>query len=145
MATPRKSPAKPVGADQQPAPTQPQADVPMASLFGPPSETTPPPANTEPQTTINFDQGRGIRWVWRSRCGTFGVIHITTKEGSWDYFIQFFVGYYELSKIEPLMGLQPKYKVVLPVVEGCTCMGYKTHKHCKHVLGLACLREKNKL
>lgn len=135
MATPRKTTEKP-SPEKAEAPAQPAASQPAV---------TQPPANAESQSTINFDQGRGIRWVWRDRSGIFGVIHITTKEGSWDYFIQFFAGHYELSKIDLLDGLQPKYKVVLPTVEGCTCKGYQVHKNCKHVLGLACLREKNKL
>lgn len=88
---------------------------------------------------------RGIKWLWSHPDRLYGVIHITTEEGEWDYFLLARPGYYELNKLEPLRGITAIYRVTLKTPDSCMCQGFQTHKTCKHVLGLNSLREKGQL
>jgi hypothetical protein len=116
-------------------------------------EQPPPTVTQESQPQVNTTQvstaleksKRGIRWVWRADNGLYGVVHITTEDGGWDYFMTLHTGFYELCKLEAGRGIVAIYRITLASTEACNCEGYKNHKNCKHVLGLNSLRQQNKL
>lgn len=98
--------------------------------------------------------GRKTGWEWRSPCGQFGIIEITTEVGTPTFYNAYILSpnSMELTKVEA-PGQRKSYVVFFGKVCFCGCESFKRsplrekdgQQECKHVKALQAMREAGRL
>jgi len=105
---------------------------------------------TVPQQQHSPAEGTGgdyIQWKWRSTCGQYGILRISTGGTAIDYVMERHSPFCYRLRYADGPGSWTEYSVQLGTGQRCGCASYRTNSRgelgatCKHIRALMALRE----